>query len=345
MKFLPTDEQIAIAQSVREALAKHSSPDVLRESDKAAQRRRIWPVLVELGMFALTVSEAAGGLGLDQRYALGVLEETGRAATPGPIAESFAVVQLLNALPHCERAAELLARIADGRAMATLGLGAQPLIESADEADVIVVERGGGLHVLDCNETQLRPQPSIDSNRHLFTVEWEASPATLLVSGEQAVAALEAARLHVLFAVSSQLVGLGKALLDLTVTHVRLREQFGRPLGALQAVQHRLADVAVKLEFAEPVVARAACSLAQGLPSSSRDVAMAKIFASEAGETAAYSGLWLHGAIGYTREHDFHLYALRAWSLALAYGDAHRHRIQVAENLFGKHPAARFPAY
>jgi alkylation response protein AidB-like acyl-CoA dehydrogenase len=147
------------------------------------------------------------------------------------------------------------------------------------------------------------------------------------------------------FATSSQLIGLSKALLDLTVEHVSLREQFGRPLGTLQAVQHRLADVAVGIEFAEPVVARAACSLADGRPSAARDVAMAKVFASEAAEKAAYSALWLHGAIGYTREHDLHLYALRAWSLALAHGDARRHRARVADDLFAESSAPRFPAY
>jgi alkylation response protein AidB-like acyl-CoA dehydrogenase len=149
---------------------------------------------------------------------------------------------------------------------------------------------------------------------------------------------------HLLLATSAQLVGLARQLLDLAVRHVSVREQFGRPLGALQAVQHRLADVAVGIEFADPVVARAACSLAAGAPSAGRDVAMAKVFASEAAERAAYAGLQVHGAIGYTQEHDLHLYALRAWALALARGDARRHRQRVADDLLGASPASRFPA-
>jgi alkylation response protein AidB-like acyl-CoA dehydrogenase len=84
--------------------------------------------------------------------------------------------------------------------------------------------------------------------------------------------------------------------------------------------------------------------MAAGAPSAARDVAMAKVFASQAAERAAYSGLQVHGAIGYTREHDFHLYALRAWALALAHGDARRHRQRVADDLLGGSPAPRFPA-
>ena len=168
-------------------------------------------------------------------------------------------------------------------------------------------------------------------------MEWQPGPETLLTAGDEALASV---RDHLLLATSAQLVGLGRKLLDLAVRHVSVREQFGRPLGTLQAVQHRLADVAVGIEFADPVVARAACSLAAGAPSAARDAAMAKVFASEAAERAAYSGLQVHGAIGYTREHEFHLYALRAWALALAHGDARRHRQRVADDLL---EAARHP--
>jgi alkylation response protein AidB-like acyl-CoA dehydrogenase len=341
MRFLSTTDQQAMAEAVRDALAKECTPEILRNAGDAARDRAIWGSLAGLGVFALTVPEAAGGLGLDQRDAVGVFEEIGRAAVPGPVAETFAASQVLASVPDDGPAMAWLDRIAAGDTVASVGLGTAPLVESADRADLLILQHGTGLHAVAAPDARVQRAESIDPNRRLFTVEWQPRPQTLLAGGEEALASL---RDHLLLATSAQLVGLAGKLLDLAVRHVSVREQFGRPLGALQAVQHRLADVAVGIEFAGPVVARAACSLAAGAPSASRDVAMAKVFASQAAERAAYSGLQVHGAIGYTREHEFHLYALRAWALALAHGDARRHRQRVADDLLGGSPAPRFPA-
>jgi alkylation response protein AidB-like acyl-CoA dehydrogenase len=329
-----------MAEAVRDALAKECTPEVLRNSGDTARDRRIWATLAGLGVFGLTVPEEAGGLGLDQRDALGIFQEIGRAGVPGPTAEAFAACQVLP--PSGEGAgAGWLARIAAGDAVVSVGLGTAPLVESADQADLLILQNGAKLHAVPQAGIRAEQVESIDANRRLFAVAWQPQPSTLLAGGAAAVASV---RDHLLLATSAELVGLARQLLDLAVRHVSVREQFGRPLGALQAVQHRLADVAIGIEFADPVVARAACSLAAGAPSASRDVAMAKVFASETAELAAYAGLQVHGAIGYTQEHDLHLYALRAWALALAHGDARRHRQRVAEDLLGGSPAPRFPA-
>jgi alkylation response protein AidB-like acyl-CoA dehydrogenase len=341
MRFLPTSDQQAMAEAVRAALARECAPPVLRNAGDVTRDRRIWAALASLGVFGLTVPEKAGGLGLDQRDAVGVYQEIGRAAAPGPIADTFAAAALLAPFAEEPPAAGWLSRIAAGDAVVSIGLGAAPLVEAADQADLLILQKDAELHAVPAAGTRAERAESVDPNRRLFTVQWQPGPQTLLTVDAEALAR---ARDHLLLAASAELVGLGRKLLDLAVRHVSVREQFGRPLGTLQAVQHRLADVAVGIEFADPVVARAACSLAAGAPSAARDVAMAKVFASEAAERAAYSGLQVHGAIGYTREHDFHLYALRAWSLALAHGDARRHRQRVADDLLGGAPAARFPA-
>lgn len=337
MRLLPTDDQLAMALAVRETLAKECSPDALRATWAAGPPRALWHVLAELGLFGMTVAEEHGGLGLDERDAVGVIEETGRAAVPGPVAETFAAA-------HALRAADLalggpLAKLVSGELSVSLGLGEDPLVESADWADLLILQHDADLHAVPATQVQVERQESIDGARRLFTVAWEPTAATMIGSDDL----VSEVRDRLLLATSAQLVGLSRQLLDLAVAHVGVREQFGRPLGAFQAVQHRLADVAVGVEFAAPVVARAACSLAAGAPSASRDVAIAKAFASEAAERAAYSALQVHGAIGYTREHDLHLYALRAWALALAHGDAATHRSRVAADLLGEQPAPRYP--
>jgi alkylation response protein AidB-like acyl-CoA dehydrogenase len=341
MRFLPTGEQSAMAEAVRDVLAKECTPEVLRNAGDTARDRRIWAALAGLGVFGLTVPEEAGGLGLDQRDAVGVFQEIGRAAVPGPTADAFAACQGLALSTDEDTAAGWLASIAAGDTVVSVGLGGDPLVESADQADLLILQNGMELHAVPGADIRAERAESVDANRRLFTVEWQPCPETLLAASAVALASV---RDHLLLATSAQLVGLARQLLDLAARHVSVREQFGRPLGAMQAVQHRLADVAVGIEFADPVVARAACSLAAGSPSAVRDVAMAKVFASEAAERAAYGGLQVHGAIGYTREHEFHLYALRAWSLALAHGDARRHRQRVAADLLAASPAPRFPA-
>ena len=105
-------------------------------------------------------------------------------------------------------------------------------------------------------------------------------------------------------------------------------------------MQHHLANVLIKLEFARPVVLRAAYSLARDLPSASRDVSRAKIYAAEAADLAARNCLQVHGAIGYTEEHDLQLFMKRAWALGAAWGDNRHHRGRVAAELFGQVPRA-----
>jgi alkylation response protein AidB-like acyl-CoA dehydrogenase len=340
MRFLPTPEQLALAEAVRDALAKECSPEVLRRSSDPVQRRRVRDAIAGLGIGGMAIDKRFGGLGLDQRDAVAVLHETGWAAAPGPIAETFAVAQLLQASPDTAAASSWLPRIANGEAVAGVGLGEAPLVAWADETDLLVLQVGTALHAVHTEEVVLVENRSIDPVRRVFSVEWKPGSSSLIGDVTDVVGVL---RDHLLLGVSAQLTGLAEHILELAVKHVTTREQFGRPLGVLQAVQHRLADVAVAIDFAIPVVARAACSLSESAPSCERDAAMAKVFASDAAECAAYTGLQLHGAIGYTQEHDFHLYALRAWVLALAYGDAQRHRARVADDLLSPAPAARFP--
>ena len=129
---------------------------------------------------------------------------------------------------------------------------------------------------------------------------------------------------------AAQLVGLGQRMLDLTVDHVKAREQFGVPIGSFQAVKHHLADALMELSFARPAVHRAAWSLATGAPSAERDVSMAKAMASDAASVVGRQALQCHGAIGYTVEYDLHRYLKRTWVLARSFGDAAWHRERIA---------------
>jgi hypothetical protein len=132
---------------------------------------------------------------------------------------------------------------------------------------------------------------------------------------------------------AAQLVGLGQAMLDLTVGYVKERRQFGVPVGSFQAVKHPLANGLKELSFARPAVYRAAYSVATADPRATRDVSMAKAMASDAASFVARVALQCHGAIGYTVEYDLHVWLKRTWTLSRAWGDSSWHRDRVARLL------------
>ena len=119
------------------------------------------------------------------------------------------------------------------------------------------------------------------------------------------------------------------SMLDLTVEYAKARQQFGVPIGSFQAVKHHLADSRIAIEFARPLVYRAAWSITEGDPDASTHVSMAKALASEAATLTAGQALQCHGAIGYSYEYDLHLFMKRAWALAATWGDAAWHRARV----------------
>jgi alkylation response protein AidB-like acyl-CoA dehydrogenase len=143
---------------------------------------------------------------------------------------------------------------------------------------------------------------------------------------------------------AAQLLGAGRALLEASVRHAGLRVQFGRPIGAFQAVKHHLADVAIGLEFARPLIEAAAVALADSSPAASRDVSAAKIACADAAHRAARIALQVHGAIGYTQEHDLSLWLTKVRALVPAWGSQAEHRARVMAALTGDSGSSWAPA-
>jgi len=227
-----------------------------------------------------------------------VIEETGRACAPEPVVEAFAT----------------------RRSDATLALAHTPHALYADQMAEIVVEASGRLVAGSAGA----PVESVDKSRRLFTVSAGPSASDLVLDGVHDRAALAAA---------AQLLGLADAMLELTVPYAAERKQFGVPIGSFQAVKHHLADAALALEFARPLVYRAAWELEHGTDELSVAVSLAKAAASEAAVVASRKALQVHGAIGYAHEYDLHLWMKRSWALAAAWGDPAWHRNRIAMTL------------
>jgi alkylation response protein AidB-like acyl-CoA dehydrogenase len=131
--------------------------------------------------------------------------------------------------------------------------------------------------------------------------------------------------------VAGQLLGLAQRMLDLSVDYAAQRKQFGKPIGSFQAVKHHLADVATRIEFAKPVLYRAAHALAQGAPAAAIHASHARLVCGEAAWLGARHGIQVHGAMGYTWEVDLQMFMKRTWALDASWGDRGFHKSRVAE--------------
>jgi alkylation response protein AidB-like acyl-CoA dehydrogenase len=198
-------------------------------------------------------------------------------------------------------------------------------------ADLLLLERAGALYAVPGDETVPVAGAELDGARRPAEISWEPSPGRLLASGEKARAVLDGLADRAAMATGAVLLGVADRLITMTAAYAVDRIQFGVPIGSFQAVKHHLANALIRLEFARPCVYRAAWSLDEDDPEASAHASMAKAMAGEAATVAARIALQVHGAIGYTWEHDVHLWMKRAWSLSAAWGDSRFHRARVLD--------------
>ncbi|MEU0886023.1 acyl-CoA dehydrogenase family protein [Lentzea sp. NPDC005914] len=246
-----------------------------------------------------------------------VFEELGHHAVDGPLIESLAVVPAL--VGGVDGWAQLgdAAGAGDGaRARArTWSVAFPPLVPHAVEAAHYLLVEGDTLR----EAAPTAELSSVDPARSLV----ELAGGTVVATDVPAARAFD---LGVLTC-SAQLLGLGRAMLEMTTAHVQARTQFGKPIGSFQAVKHHLATVLIGLELARPLVFGAAVTM------SPRDVSAAKVATSDAAWQAARTALQVHGAIGYTAEHPLARFLLQTRALRTAWGSPSMHRARVLEAL------------
>jgi alkylation response protein AidB-like acyl-CoA dehydrogenase len=344
----PTDEQLALRDTARALLSRECPPARVRaawdEPAEAAAAPPAWVALARAGVVGMTAPERFGGGGLDAPDWALVMEEAGRAALPGPLLETTAVaIPLLAALGGDALCDRWLGGAAAGRAVLAVGLGGAPYVADAARAHLLVLEHAGEVHAVERAAVTLTAQPSVDGARRLARVAWQPSAATCLADGPRAAAQLAAAFDRGALAAAAQLVGVARHLIEATVDYAKVRTQFGRAIGSFQAVKHHLARAHVAIELAWPCVWRAAHAVAGAGADRAIAVSLAKARASAAALGAARAALQCHGAIGYSFEHDLHLWMKRAWTLAAAWGDAAWHTERVAALILD--PTSQGPAH
>lgn len=328
MRFALDETAQTLREVTAELLRDEVTPAVIRAGWPGGDRALVdaaWGKLAALGVPGLLVDEGDGGLGLDENALVPVLDEIGYSGLPVPAAETIAV------------AAPLI-----GGARPTMITAAPEgeLIPFGQCAPLVVMRQGNTLRVYERDSLVLEPADGVDGSRLL------ARLAGIRGAGESLTAdpaEVERAWDRGALGTAALLTGLARRMLDMTVSYVKQREQFGVPVGSFQAIKHALADAYLAIEFARPL------GLAAGWAQANRSAGLAsayghgadaraltsaaKVRAADAARLVARTAIQCHGAMGYTTEYDLHLFAKRAWALAPAWGDPGYHRTRIASTI------------
>ncbi|MGH3342143.1 MAG: acyl-CoA dehydrogenase family protein [Carbonactinosporaceae bacterium] len=361
MYFALTDEQRALQETARRFLAERFPLSAVRElyDDPAGDGDppKLWKAIGEQGWLAVLVPEEHDGLGRGLLDAAVIARCWGAGCGPGPWLPTLVTAEALRLAGDPGQLAAWLPRVAAGEAKLAPALGhgdvtkvtvregrlsgAATHVEYAHVADRLVVAAspagtaggegdGTGLWLVDPRGEGVRVtrHDALDRSARLATVTFDGTPAERLPGGSDAVRSGVLDRAAVLYA--NDLVGVARTALARTVAYDIQREQFGRPVGSFQAVKHALADLHVGVTMAEHGALYAAHAVDEALPDARLAVSIAKAKASDVARDATAAAIQYHGGIGYTWEHDAHLFFKRAKREEYAYGDAVTHRERIA---------------
>ena len=335
MDFTFTDDQLTFREAVSRFLMTEAAPERLREiwATDTGRSPELRKNIAEQGLTALSVPEDCGGLGMDDVAWALMTQELGYYGLPDSLADAaYVAAGLIAALPAgTATREEWLGRIAEGSIRIAVGHPVNPLVADANPANLLLLANGDEVHAVPREQVEVEGNPSIDLSRRLARVRWTPTTAALVADGAAGRALWAQTLNRGALSAAGQLLGLAQRMLDLSVDYVAQRKQFGKPIGSFQAVKHHLADVATKIEFAKPVLYRAAYALAHGETGADARVSHAKLACGEAASLAARHGIQVHGAMGYTWEVDLQMFMKRAWALDAAWGDRGFHKARVAD--------------
>jgi alkylation response protein AidB-like acyl-CoA dehydrogenase len=334
-----TAEQEELRDSVRAVLQRECPISLVREVvEKDTGADALWSRMVELDWPGLTIREAHGGIGLGFVELAVVLEELGRVVAPGPF---FATVgQFVPAIREsgsAEQQARFLGAVARGNI--TGAVAVDGVAGDGATADEVIVIEDGRVVVVPHDRLDVTPVEPLDRSRGLarVTIAGDVPPDRVLAHPERVGRAIEEATA----ALAVEMVGTCQAVFDMTLQYAKDREQFGVPIGSFQAVKHKLADMYVALQRARACAYFAVLTVAEDDQRRSVATATAKAAAGDAQRLIAQEGIQIHGGIGYTWEHDLHLYVKRAKAGDTMLGTAAAHRAAVGTHLGLASPQSR----
>lgn len=356
-----SDEQVALRDTTRRYLAEKASvPDHVRPllDDPTGVTEAVWRGLAGLGTTGLLVPEAFGGAGMTMVEAGIVAEELGAALHPGPwLSTAVAAARALTRLGPTDAAAELLSGISEGTTVATVGfldaqtasvaasrqggdvvvrgeIAAVPDVAAADVLLALAGDDGGqGLFAIRTASpgVSVAPERGIDQTRKRFRVTLDSAPAQRLAAAdpEDVAAVID----DVLIATAADALGAARAVMTAAIEYAKTRTQFGQPIGSFQAVQHLCVDMFETVELARSGVIHALWAADNADADERHQSAVrTKAFAGRLA-TVGDTAIQVFGGIGYTWEHDAHLYLKRLLSWSAFLGGPDRYLTELGARL------------
>jgi alkylation response protein AidB-like acyl-CoA dehydrogenase len=337
LDLLLTEPQTLFAESATRVCADHGGPKRLRALRAAAAEidAETWRAMIDAGWLATMVAEPQGGHGLGAFDLALALEQTGRQLLMVPLLEATAVARTLSLVSDDERTAAALADLLRGTRLivpapapditydrrAGVLDGTAAFVAYGGAADAFLVAAESVLALVPRADVAIATARNVDGTTvSKLTFRRTYIPAeNVLATGAEAKRL--AAQLDEVLALgaAAALVGLAAAALDVTLDYVKLRQQFGKPIGSFQVLQHRAVNGFIDIELNRSLIYRVLAAFDAGEHHPAM-VAAAKARASRAALQITRDALQMHGAIGYTEEHDIGLYYKRAMTLAAQYG-------------------------
>jgi alkylation response protein AidB-like acyl-CoA dehydrogenase len=326
--LLPSQEQLELAALAREFFAEQLPISAIRERrrEPAAIARTAWSAAAGLGLLGVSAAEDAGGLGLGIDDEALLFREVGRQLAPGP----FVASALAARLAACADRADLARKIVAGDVMVALAQrragaasdgrsldGRLDLFDAAEADYLLFIDSSGAGLVEAAALGDVTAVDCIDPGTRLAETRAGGVPVSCWMP-----AADEPLRLRGIVLASAYLVGIAQAVTDMSVEHARNRVQFGRPIGVNQAIKHACVDMAVAAEAALQQTLFGAISLRSARGDAEFQVLAAKVVASRAAIANAQATIQVHGGMGFTDEHNAHLYLKRAHVLDHFFGSS-----------------------
>jgi alkylation response protein AidB-like acyl-CoA dehydrogenase len=326
VEFDFNDEQREIKSTAHDFLASRFKPEKVRELAESDHPYddSIWAEMCELGWPGIAVAETHGGQGLGEVELVILQEELGYACAPSPFMSNAGAGLFISEAGSEEQRASWLPGIASGKARGAVALtpDPEPIVGAAEGATVLVLNDGDGARVVETSAASLERLEMIDTTRVYVRVS--------ATGGDPLPGNVEAPVDKATIALAAELVGVAQRALDMAVEYAKEREQFDRPIGAYQAVSHRLADMLWAVEEARSLTYYAAWVADAEPESLALAASMAKARASDAAASVTHDAIQTLGGIGFTWEHDVHFLLKRAKFAGGMLGTAGQHRQRVA---------------
>jgi alkylation response protein AidB-like acyl-CoA dehydrogenase len=330
MSIAITEEHRALAQTVAGLLTKHQSRAAARNLLTTAQadaRPAFWGELSGLGLLGLHIRPEHGGSGFGLLETLVVAEQMGRYLAPGPFVPTVVTSAVLAAAGPGDLRKRLLPGLADGSVIGAVALGGEVrlahgaatgkagVVISGHLADVLLVPAGEDVLVIEKSAGRVRAEvpANLDPSRPAARVSLDGAPATVLPGARRLLTAVARAVL------AAEAAGIASQTTELAAEYAKVRQQFGRPIATFQAVKHHCANMLVAAEVAAAATwdaGRAGIGIGVDGDQLSYTAAIAAALAIPAAVSNASLNIQVHGGIGFTWEHDAHLYLRRAAAMA-----------------------------